>query len=365
MKRRSLQKKLKIASVVGARPNFMKLLPVHRAIKNFSKHTIIHTGQHYDYELSETFFKEFKLPQPTYNLEVGSGTTAYQIGETIKKLEPIFAKSSFDVVIVYGDTNSTLAGALCAKTCGFKVAHVEAGLRSFDSRMPEEFNRILTDHIGDYLFAPTKTAVNNLKKENVRGKVFCTGDVSVEMVREAKKLSSNSKILENFKIKPKEYFLFTMHRAENTNSVNSLLSAIRMFEELREMPIVFPIHPRTKKILQEKKLYQRLEKCKNVKISNPLGYLDFFNLMTNAKKIITDSGGIQKEAYLLKIPCITIRKNTEWVETVKTGWNILVDTNTQKIVNAARNWTPKTKTKPILGAGTASKLIRDILLRLV
>jgi len=351
--------------VVGARPNFMKLFPVHRAIKNFSKHTIIHSGQHYDYELSETFLKEFKLPKPDYNLDVGSGASVYQIGEISKKLEKIFKRSNFDIVIVYGDTNTTIAGAISAKKSGLRVAHVEAGIRSFDSRMPEELNRTLTDHLSDYLFPPTKTAAKNLTKENVRGKIFLTGDLSVEWVKEGLKLSVHSKILNDFKIKPKEYVLFTMHRAENTASEKNLSSVIRAFEKLSKTKIIFPIHPRTKKTLMEKNLYKRLIKCKNVKIINPLGYMDFFNLLQNAKKVITDSGGIQKESFLLKVPCITIRKNTEWPETVKMGWNLLVDTNTEKIVNATRNWNPVGKTKPFLGDGVTSVLIRDLLRRLI
>ena len=352
---------MKIASVVGARPNFIKLIPIHKILSKTFDHTIIHTGQHYDYEMSEIFFKEFNLPKPDFDLNVGSGTACFQISEMIKNLEKVFLSSKFDLVIVYGDTNSTFAGALAAEACGIKIAHVEAGLRSFDRRMPEETNRVLTDHLSDYLFAPTKTAIKNLKREHVSGNIIYTGDVSVEIVKEAVKLSSRSKILTSLQLKPKSYVLVTMHRAENTSSEGPLTSVIRAFEMLPEIQIVFPIHPRTEKVLQEKKLYERLKKCKNVKLIKPVGYIDFIELMQNASKIVTDSGGIQKEGYLLSIPCITIRDNTEWVETVKGGWNILTGVHTNKIVKAVRYWTPSHSLKPIFGKGKTSRIINELI----
>lgn len=348
---------MKIASVVGARPNFIKLAPIHEAVSKFANHTIVHTGQHYDYELSEIFFKEFRLPKPDYNLKVGSGKPTYQIGEMIKRLETIFAKTRFDLVVVYGDTNSTFAGALSANRLGIRVAHVESGLRSFDRRMPEEINRVLTDHIGDYLFAPTRTAVNNLKQECVYGRIVYTGDVSVEMVKRAAGFASKSRILADLDLELKSYILFTMHRAENTGSRANLDSVIRAFERLPEIKIVFPIHPRTVKMLKEAGLFGRLRRCRNVKIIQPVGYVDFIRLMQDASKMVTDSGGAQKEAYLLSVPCITIRRNTEWVETVKAGWNVLTDTVTDKIVHAARNWEPRGRTRPIFGDGAASAKI--------
>jgi len=352
---------MKIASVVGARPNFIKLIPIHKAVSKIFDHSIIHTSQHYDYELSEVFFKEFNLPKPNFDLDVGSGTACFQISEMIKKLEKIFLSSDFDLVIVYGDTNSTFAGALAADRCGIKVAHVEAGLRSFDRRMPEENNRVLTDHISEYLLAPTKTAVKNLNREHVTGQIIYSGDISVEIVNEAVRLSSRSKILYKLQLEPKSYVLFTMHRAENTFSENPLISVISAFETLSETQIVFPIHPRTEKILKEKKLYERLKKCQNVKLIKPVGYIDFIKLMQNARKIITDSGGIQKEGYLLSIPCITIRDNTEWVETVEGGWNILTGVHTKKIVKAVRDWIPSRTLKPIFGNGQTSKTIKELI----
>jgi UDP-N-acetylglucosamine 2-epimerase len=353
---------LKIVSIVGARPNFVKLAPVHKRIAKICEHAIIHTGQHYDYQLSEVFFKEFRLPKPDYNLEVGSGTACFQIGEMLKGVEKILIDHKFDIAIVYGDTNSTFAGALAASRLGIKVAHVEAGLRSFDKRMPEEANRIMTDHISDFLFAPTKAALKNLQREAVAGKILDTGDISVEIMNEAISIAEKSKILDNLGLYAKSFILFTMHRAENTNSQESLVSIIQAFKELKEETIVFPIHPRTEKVLKERDLFSKLEKCKNVKLIQPVGYFDFIKLMHNAKKIITDSGGVQKESYLLGVPCITIRKTTGLVEIVKAGWSVLTDTDATKIVHFVRSWKPKGERPPIFGDGQTSKIIKDTLL---
>jgi UDP-N-acetylglucosamine 2-epimerase len=354
---------VKIASVVGARPNFIKLAPVHKAVAKFSDHVIIHTGQHYDYELSEIFFKEFDLPKPDYNLEVGSGKPIYQIAEMIRRLETILLKTHFDLIIVYGDTNSTFAGALAANRLGLRVAHVESGLRSFDRRMPEETNRVLTDHLADYLFAPTGTAVKNLEGEHVYGRVEYTGDVSVEMIKKATGFARKSRIFAELELEPKSYMLFTMHRAENTDSEASLASVIKAFERLPGIKIVFPIHPRTASVIKEAGLTERLGRCRNVRIIQPVGYVDFVRLMQGASKVMTDSGGVQKEAYLLSVPCITIRRNTEWVETVKAGWNLLTDTDTDKMVRAAKNWQPRGRPRPVFGDGRASSRIASFIRR--
>lgn len=370
---------MKIASVVGARPNFIKLAAVNGAISAFSEHTIIHTGQHYDYRLSEIFFKEFNLPKPDFNLGVGSGAAGFQIGEMLKRLQKIFGNkenNKFDTVLVYGDTNSTFAGAFCAERSGIKVAHVEAGLRSYDRRMPEETNRILTDHLSDFLFAPTATALENLRRENVNGKIIYTGDISVEIVRHAvMKVLPSSQIFKRLRLQldkdnNKQYILMTIHRAENTSSERSLFSLIRACEILadktRELKIIFPIHPRTASFLKHVNLYSRLEKCRNVYIIKPVGYIDFIALMMNSKKIVTDSGGVQKESYLLGIPCITVRKSTEWVETVEAGANILTDANTANIVNAVKDWLPParafSKKRLIFGIGKSSEKIKHSLL---
>ena len=354
----------KIASIVGARPNFIKLAPIHNLMNepeytNKFKHIIIHTGQHYDYKLSEIFFSEFSLPTPDYNLEIGSSTPCIQIAEMIKKLEPLFHSLKIDIVLVYGDTNSTFAGALAATKSMINVAHVESGLRSFYREMPEEINRILTDHISNFLYSPTETAINNLKLENIQGEVIYTGDISVEIIRAAETKIYNSLILDKLNLEPKNYYLLTLHRSENT-TFRCLKSIIEIFNKIPESRIVFPIHPRTANILNQFNLFKELKKCKNVILTDPVGYLDFIKLVKHSNKVITDSGGTQKEAYLLHTPCITIRNNTEWIETINEGWNILTGIDIEKTTNAITNWYPQTFTQdPIFGNGRTSNIIVD------
>lgn len=355
---------INVASIVGARPNFIKLAPIYRRLKEGVNHIIIHTGQHYDFEMSSIFFKEFDLPQPDYNLEVGSGPPASQTAEMIKGVEQILIANNFnfDVVLVYGDTNSTFAGAFAAAKSNIKVAHVEAGLRSFDRRMPEEINRLLTDNISDYLFAPTKTSVNNLINEHIRGQVYDTGDISVEIINEAIKLSQKNNILNELNLEPKDYILFTMHRAENTKSDVTFSTILRVFEKVSSK-IIFPIHPRTKNILHKNNLLSKFQRLENLRLISPLGYIDFITLIQNAQKVVTDSGGIQKESYLLNVPCVTIRENTEWVETIEEGMNRLVGTDASSIVNAIEKWNPRYNArKKIFGSGYTSSTIKDILL---
>jgi UDP-N-acetylglucosamine 2-epimerase (non-hydrolysing) len=352
-----------IISIVGARPNFVKLKPIHNILKDELHHEIIHTGQHYDYRLSEIFFKEFKLPEPDYNLDIGSGSPGYQTGEMIQKIEKILVTKKCDLVLVYGDTNSTFAGAFAAVKSNLRVGHIEAGLRSFDRRMPEEINRILTDNLSEYLFAPTRTASSNLRCERIAGKIYETGDLSVEIISDAKKLAPKSHITRELNLGTKNYIVFTMHRAENTELDDSFHSIIRAFKSLSEFKIVFPLHPRTKKILEYKNLYRELESCKNVLIIPPIGYIDFISLVQNAYRLITDSGGLQKEAYLLSVPCITIRRNTEWRETVDAGWNVLTDTNTDRIVDSVRRWNPSNTNQPlVLGNGDTAEVIKNIIM---
>jgi UDP-N-acetylglucosamine 2-epimerase (non-hydrolysing) len=353
-----------IISIVGARPNFVKLAAIHRNFPKGIKHSVVHTGQHYDFKMSEIFFKDFMLPDPDYNLDVGPGSRAFQISEMIKKIEVVLKNENPDLVLVYGDTNSTFAGAFAASACNIKLAHLESGLRSFDRRMPEESNRILTDNLSDLLFAPTKTSICNLRNENNLGRIIRTGDVSVEIVNETKSsLLNKRKNMAVQDLDSKSYVLFTMHRAENTGRKENLLSMIRSFEKLNNHDIVFPIHPRTKKVLESYNLFERLIRSNNVKVSDPVGYLEFINLLLNSKKVVTDSGGVQKEAYILSIPCITIRDNTEWVETVDEGWNVLAGLNIEKIIKYVDNWYPSRKQKPVFGDGKASKKIMNELLK--
>jgi UDP-N-acetylglucosamine 2-epimerase len=349
-----------IVSVVGARPNIIKMAPIHRALIHRSRHLIIHTGQHYDFRMSKIFFNEFSLPEPTINLDVGSGAANCQIGQMMIRLQEAFVETKPDLVLVYGDTNSTLAGALATRKCNLPLGHIEAGLRSFDRRMPEETNRVITDHISDFLFAPTQTAVNNLRKENVQGKIFYTGDISVEIVKEALKLKS--KVLSDLHLKPSTYILVTIHRAENTNCKQVLRRIVNTIKKVDNPIIIFPIHPRTKKILEDMGMYKHLKKSQNLRLISPLGYVDFICLMKNALKVVTDSGGIQKEAYLLHTPCITLRFNTEWVETVSSKWNILVGTERDAVAGAIREWLPDNKiVESIFGDGsTSTKICRII-----
>ncbi|MEM3365312.1 MAG: UDP-N-acetylglucosamine 2-epimerase (non-hydrolyzing) [Candidatus Bathyarchaeia archaeon] len=357
--------KKKIVSIVGVRPNFVKLKALS-AILSEHEHIIVHTGQHYDFDLSRAFFQCLELPNPQYNLEVGSGTHGYQLGEMIKRLEKVLIKEKPNFVIVYGDCNSTLAGALAATRLHIKMAHVEAGYRSYDKTMPEETNRLLTDQISDLLFAPTKTAVTNLKKENIQGIVYLTGDIMVDVLIRYKDIAEReSKILTQLGVDPKNYILVTVHREDNTKKKEKLANIVEALKKITEYKLVFPIHPRTKNALQEMGLYNKIRSNENLIIIPPLNYLDFVKLEKNAAKIITDSGGVQKEAYILGIPCITLRNTTEVIETVREGWNVLVDADIPKILNAVKCFDPKRKGfRKALGDGDAAikiaKIITDL-----
>ncbi|MGE5329799.1 MAG: non-hydrolyzing UDP-N-acetylglucosamine 2-epimerase [Deltaproteobacteria bacterium] len=333
---------MKILTVIGARPQFVKAAVVSRAIikYNASSNTkiteiIVDTGQHYDINMAKIFFEQLSIPKPNYSLGVGSGNHGEQTGEILKKVEQVIFSEKPDVVMVYGDTNSTLAGALAASKLLIPVIHVEAGLRSFNMAMPEEQNRILTDHISTMLFCPTETAVKNLKdegiKENFRGKkVANTGDVMYDAVLYNSDIASKkSNILDILECKEKKYILSTIHRAENTNEKQVLIALLSGLAKTGEK-IILPVHPRTKKFIKQ----YNIDICKNINIIDPVGYLDMLLLEKNAKIIATDSGGVQKEAFFFKIPCITLRNETEWIETVESGWNQLVGSSPEKIVEA-------------------------------
>lgn len=353
----------KVVSIVGARPNFMKLKPLYDRLHNRTEHKIIHTGQHYDFELSEIFFREFNLPKPDYNLDIGPGSPGWQVAEIISKTEKLLKILKPDIALVYGDTNSTFAGAYAALKSEVQIGHIESGLRSFDRTMPEENNRVLTDSISTYLFSPTLAASKNLLRENNQGKNFQTGDLSVELVKQSIRSAEKSPVLNQLDLDKKEYMLFTMHRAENTHHQSTFNSILKVFEGLQEKRFVFPIHPRTRKIIESLGMYEKLIGLANVTVIPPLGYLDFIQLAKNARKVITDSGGLQKEAYLLGVPCITIRKNTEWTETIEEDWNILTDTEPLAIIKAISNWMPsKNQQKPIFGDGNTSNRISNILI---
>lgn len=347
---------MKIVSVIGARPQFIKYAPLSKELRKNHHDVLVHTGQHYDYNMNKVFFDELDIATPDYNLDIGSGTHAHQTGEMLKGIEDILIKEQPSLVMVYGDTNSTLAGALAAAKLHVKVAHVEAGLRSFDKSMPEEINRILADHCSDYLFCPTQTAVNNLKVEGITDGVYLTGDVMVDALNSNKEIAERSDILDKLGLSSKPYLVVTLHRASNTDVRQNLANIVQSLIELGKMGelIIFPVHPRTIKILKEYGLYDMVKT--GVKVIEPLGYFDFLKLLNHARKILTDSGGIQKEAYILKVPCITLRENTEWVETVQDGWNVLAGTDTYKIVELARYFEPKSPNSNLYGRGSCEKI---------
>lgn len=352
---------MKIISVVGARPQFIKLSPLSRELKRKHEELIVHTGQHYDIEMSRVFFEELQIPGPDYNLEVGSGTHANQTGKMLIALEKVLQKEKPNLVIVFGDTNTTLSGALATAKLNIKIAHVEAGPRYFDKSMPEEINRVIADHLSNYLFAPTKNCVLNLRKEGIERGVFFTGDVMLDVLHQHLKLALKRKeMLKQFNIEKGNYLLTTIHRQENTDNHLNLRNIMEALIECKEN-VVFPVHPRTQKELKKSGIYNKIKSAKNIKLIEPQGYLEFLNLMFNAKKILTDSGGIQKEAYLLKIPCITAYNSTAWIETVQDGWNILTDANKIKIIDAIQNFEPKGKQHDFFGKGNAAKKIVKII----
>ena len=327
---------MKIISVVGARPNFMKLAPVAKAIrqKKGLKHIIVHTGQHYDHTMSDTFFKELGIPQPGINLGVGSGSHGEQTGQIMILFEKILVQEKPDVVLVFGDVNSTMACSLVATKLRVPVAHVEAGLRSFDRDMPEEINRLVTDSVVDILFTTSEEAQKNLTREGIpRRRIFFVGNVMIDTLLENVKKARNSKILSRLQLSKKNYVLVTLHRPSNVDSKKVLTQIIGALERIqKDIQVVFPIHPRTKKNLLKFVSSKDLKAMKNLILLDPLGYIDFLQLTMNAKFVITDSGGVQEETTVLGIPCLTVRKNTERPVTVTVGTNILVGMNQQKII---------------------------------
>ena len=364
---------LKIATIIGARPQFIKAAMVSLSIKkhNFEKkppiisEILIHTGQHYDDNMSRVFIDQLDIPRPHYNLEVGSGTHGQMTGNMLIEIENVLLKEQPDWVLVYGDTNSTIAGAIAAAKLHIPVAHVEAGLRSFNRRMPEEINRVLTDCISSLLFCPTDTAVMNLKKEGITNGVFKLGDVMYDAFLFYRKLTyKKSSILADLKVIPKGYCLATVHRQENTDDPERLASIFNAFEDLAsaECPLIIPLHPRTRKYLKRYKVLDNLNS--NVRLIPPLNYLDMVSLECNARVILTDSGGLQKESYFAKVPCVTLRDETEWLETVQAGANFLSGADTDSILKAfeiAMNSSIKTL-GGLYGVGNASqKIINNLI----
>ena len=342
--------KTKIITVIGARPQFIKAAVLSRHIRENPdsgiEEVIVHTGQHYDNNMSQVFFDELEIPRPKYNLDVGSASHGLQTGVLLEKLEPVIVSEQPDWVLVYGDTNSTLAGALTAGKLHIPVGHVEAGLRSWNRKMPEEINRVLTDHLSSALFCPTETAIKNLKNEGIpnshaNNHLVQSGDVMYDAVLFYAEKQLKTDLFSKFKINPGEYILATVHRAETTDSIELLAGVIQALIEISQnfLPVVFPVHPRTKAVIQKEPLLQNLLKRAGSHFiaTEPLSYLEMIHLEKNSHLIATDSGGVQKEAYFFKIPCVTMRTETEWVELVNSGWNEVAGLNPQKIVSAVEN----------------------------
>jgi len=347
-----------IVSVVGARPNFIKLAIISKAVKDKFEHLILHTGQHYDFEMNSVFFGQLNIPKPNISLEVGSGPHGWQTGKMLIGIEEALMKCKAGLVLVYGDTNSTMAGALAAAKLGIPVAHVEAGLRSYDRDMPEETNRVLVDHLSTLLFCPTKTSVNNLRREGITQGVHHVGDVMYDSVlQNASLIERRFEIFERLGIEKKQFILTTIHRPINTDYRENLANIIEALLAVNEK-IVFPCHPRTKIKLVEFGLFRELKNSQHIVLTEPLGYLDFLALEKDSMKIITDSGGVQKEAYFFSVPCITLRNQTEWVEIVECGWNFLAGTDKERIIRAIYDFEPPRKRKrSFFGSGKASEKI--------
>jgi len=335
---------MRIASIVGARPQFIKLAPLSRAIARRNARSdaaiedfVVHTGQHYDDEMSQVFFDELEMPPPSVNLTIGSGPHGAQTGRMLEKIEALFVAERPDITVVYGDTNSTLAGALAAVKLGIPVAHIEAGLRSFNRTMPEEINRIATDHISDILFAPTATAVRNLSDENLAGRTHAVGDVMYDAVLFNRELArAKSRILDEVGHGERPFGVVTIHRAENTQPENlrRLLDALNTVAE--SLDLVLPLHPRTRKAIESELPDWIAHRA--LRVIRPVGYLDMLRLVDAATIVLTDSGGLQKEAFILGRPCVTLREETEWVESVERGANVLVGARADAIYAAVDAW---------------------------
>ncbi|MBW1999734.1 MAG: UDP-N-acetylglucosamine 2-epimerase (non-hydrolyzing) [Deltaproteobacteria bacterium] len=355
---------MKIVTIVGARPQFIKAAPVTKALRE-AGHTefLLHTGQHYDYGMSKIFFEEMGIPEPDVNLAVGSGTQGWQTGKMLMGIEEVLLAEKPDWVLVYGDTNSTLAGALAAVKLHMPVSHVEAGLRSFNREMPEEHNRLLTDHCSELLFCPTQTAVDNLASEGIRHGVHLVGDTMHDAVLQyAAVASERSRILQDLGLNPKGYLLATIHRPYNTDIAGNLENILRAFEEIGER-VVFPVHPRTRqKVVELDVQFRTGQRSGDIKIIEPVGYLDMLMLEKNARVILTDSGGMQKEAYFFGVPCVTLRPETEWVELVQLGYNKLAGADVRDICDAYEAMIGvEVENASLYGDGSAGQKIVEVL----
>jgi UDP-N-acetylglucosamine 2-epimerase len=348
---------MKIVSIVGARPQFIKAAAVSRVLRQQHREVLVHTGQHYDYEMSGIFFDGLDLPRPDVNLEVGSGSHATQTSAMLKGIEEVLLAERPDYLLIYGDTNSTVAGALAASKLSVPVAHVEAGLRSFNRRMPEEINRVVADHLSHLLLCPSDTAVRNLALEGITRNVYLVGDVMLDVLNWARQRLGDKQpeILGRLGLNQRRYILTTVHRSENTDDLTRFSQILNAFNSLDE-PVVFPVHPRARKMIAE--AHCRVDP--HVQLIEPVGYLDMVALASAARLILTDSGGLQKEAYWLAVPCLTMREETEWVETVEAGWNTLVGSDSKRIVEAVHSFAPEGSHPGLYGDGFAARKCVDL-----
>jgi UDP-N-acetylglucosamine 2-epimerase (non-hydrolysing) len=355
---------MKIAVIIGTRPEIIKMSPVIRELENQGlNYFILHTGQHYSYNMDKVFFEQLELPEPKYNLKIGSGTHAEQTGKMRIRIEKILQKEKPNIILVEGDTNTVLSAALVASKLMIKVGHVEAGLRSYDRSMPEEINRVITDHVSDYLFAPTKKAKQNLLNEGIpKEKIFITGNTIVDAVYQYLELTKNNSILEKLELKPNEYMLLTLHRQENVDTeqkLKSIIKGVKLVAKKLGTKIIFPIHPRTQQRIKKFGIKITKEIC----LIPPQDYLSFLKLEANARLILTDSGGVQEEACILKVPCVTLRYNTERPETIEVGANTIAGTKPQAILKKSREMLKKERNwKNPFGEGVASRRIVKVLL---
>jgi UDP-N-acetylglucosamine 2-epimerase len=348
---------MKIISVVGARPEFIQATPVSRALRKHHQEILVHTGQHYDYKMSQTFFDELGIPAPDHNLEVGSGSHAGQTAEILVRFEEIVLQEKPDLVIVRGDTNSTLAGALVASKLHIPTVHIEAGERSFDRRMPEEINRLVADQLSSAYFCVSQTAVRQLADEGITRNVFWVGDVMLDANLANRPLArEKSAVLSTLRLDPASYSLVTVHRAANTDDPARLTNIVRALSRVDET-VIFPVHPRTRGALAK----LDVQFGDNVRLIEPVGYYDMMVLEENARLIATDSGGVQREAYFMQKPCLTLRDETEWTETVTAGWNKLVGVEVDTIVHEWASFSPPSAQPPIFGDGKAGEKIAEIL----
>lgn len=349
---------MKVVSVVGARPQFIKAAAVSRELRKRHQEYLVHTGQHYDYEMSGIFFDGLGLPHPDANLGVGSGSHAAQTGAMLKGIEEILLAQRPDYLLIYGDTNSTLAGALAASKVQVPVAHVEAGLRSFNRRMPEEINRLVADHLSTLLLCPSDTAVRNLAAEGITSNVYDVGDVMLDVLNWASDRSARTgpEVLQRMGLTKQGYLLATVHRGENTDDAERLSQILAAFNGL-DQTVVFPVHPRARKAISD----AGFSPGRHIRMIDPLGYLDMVTLTGAARMVLTDSGGLQKEAYWLRVPCLTLRDETEWVETVAAGWNLLVGPNSERILEAVHRFAPNGFHPALYGDGYAAAKCVDLL----